>query len=210
VLTRKPKASRSEARRRRTFSSDSIDVIATYGTAIAALLLVSGLDVSWAQTSKRPAASPSATLSPQDYNFVAQANLGAPFQIDSGRVAEKGATTTEIRDYAHLMVVTHIPVVDALNKILARKNIEAPSNTLLRGAYSTMVSSLKSESGETLDRDYIKGQVDYQKGNDALFRGEIEHGSDPELMQFARATLPKIDDHLERALKLAKEKTASE
>src|SRR5579863_3305020 len=128
VLTRKPKASLSEAVRRRTFSSDSIDIIATYGTAIAALLLVFGLDVSWAQASKRLAASASATLSPVDYNFAAQANLGAPFQIDSGRIAEKGATAVEIRNYAHLMVVTHIPVVDALNKILARKNIEAPSN----------------------------------------------------------------------------------
>jgi putative membrane protein len=54
---------------------------------------------------------------------VAQANLGAPLQIDSGRIAEKGAATAKIREYAHLMVVTHIPVVDALNKVLQRKNL---------------------------------------------------------------------------------------
>ena len=46
-----------------------------------------------------PAAS---ALSPVDYNFVAQANLGAPFQIDSGRIAEEKATSANIRDYAHL------------------------------------------------------------------------------------------------------------
>jgi putative membrane protein len=149
--------------------------------------------------------SPSATLGPVDYNFVAQANLGAPFQIDSGRVAEKTGTTTAIRDYAHLMVVTHIPVVDALNKILQQKNIKAPRNTLLQGAYSTMVASLNAEHGAALDRDYVQGQVDYQKGNAALFRDEIQNGSDPDLKQFARATLPKIEDHLDRALKLAKD-----
>jgi putative membrane protein len=149
--------------------------------------------------------SKSQELAAVDYNFVAQANLGAPFQIDSGRVAETKATTQEIRDYAHLMVVTHIPVVDALNKILQQKNIKAAPNPLLNGAYRAMVASLKAEHGAALDRDYIEGQVEYQKGNAALFRNEIEAGCDPDLKQFARATLPKIEDHLERALKLAKD-----
>jgi putative membrane protein len=42
-----------------------------------------------------------------------------------------------------------------------------------------------------------------------LFRSEIENGSDPDLKDFARKTLPKIVDHLDRALKLAAEKTAA-
>jgi putative membrane protein len=66
-----------------------------------------------------------------------------------------------------------------------------------------MVASLNTEQRAAVDRDYVQGQVDYQKGNAALFRNEIQNGSDPELKQFARATLPKIEDHLERALKLA-------
>jgi putative membrane protein len=36
-----------------------------------------------------------------------------------------------------------------------------------------------------------------------LFEQEIQNGSDPELKEFARQTLPKIVDHLERAEKLA-------
>src|ERR1700733_15790109 len=69
------------------------------------------------------ASDAASTLSPVDYNFVAQANLGAPFQIDSGRLAEQKGTTANIRDYAHLMVVSHIPVVDDINAILERKRI---------------------------------------------------------------------------------------
>jgi putative membrane protein len=200
---------RSKTTRRRTLFRSSANVVAISCAAVTALLLAAGPDISWAQTNDAPVTSASAKLSPEDYNFVAQANLGAPFQIDSGRVAEKGATTAAIRGYAHLMVVTHIPVVDALNRILARKNIEAPANTLLHGAYDTMVASLKADRAGSLDRDYIQGQVDYQKGNEALFRNEILNGSDPDLKQFARATLPKIVDHLDRALKLAGDETAS-
>lgn len=177
---------------------------ASAGVALLAISLLVG-------TQFASAAEPSSTASQSDglagvdHNFVAQANLGAPFQIDSGRIAEAKATTAEIRDYAHLMVVTHIPVVDALNKILQEKNIKAPPNTLLNGAYHAMVASLDAEGGAALDRDYIEGQVEYQKGNAALFRNEIENGYDADLKQFARATLPKIEDHLERALKLEKD-----
>jgi putative membrane protein len=144
-------------------------------------------------------------VGPVDYNFVAQANLGAPFQIDSGRIAERKATGSDLQHYAHLMVITHIPVVDALNKILQRKGIVAPQNTLLHGAYNAMIASLNSEQGSTLDRDYVIGQVEYQQGNAALFRDEIRNGRDPDLKEFARQTLPKIEDHLKRAQQLAKE-----
>ena len=43
----------------------------------------------------------------------------------------------------------------------------------------------------------------HESGN-ALFRSEINNGHDPDLKEFARQTLPKIEDHLKRALALAK------
>ena len=174
--------------------------------AIAFTLLPVAAGIARAQIANAPAGvvSASSALSPVDYNFVAQANLGAPFQIDSGRFAEKKATTANIRDYAHLMVVTHIPVVDALNTILQQKHIAPPPDTLLHGAYDTMIASLNGERGVMLDRDYVQGQVDYQKGNAALFQYEIQNGSDPDLKEFAQHTLPKIEDHLQRAVTLAK------
>jgi putative membrane protein len=66
-----------------------------------------------------------------------------------------------------------------------------------------MIFTLKADHGVAFDRNYVNGQVEYQKGNAALFEQEIRNGSDPELKEFARQTLPKIVDHLERAEKLA-------
>ena len=165
-----------------------------------------GIAITNAQTADAPAAASASAsqVNAVDANFVAQANLGAPFQIDSGRLAEKKGTTVEIRDYARLMVVSHIPVVNALNTVLQRKNVTGPPNTLLHGAYDAMVASLQAERGTAFDRDYVDGQVEYQKGNAALFQYEIQNGADPDLKEFARQTLPKIEDHLHRALALAK------
>ena len=179
---------------------------ARLSVTLALLLYGATVGITKAQNADSPAAtsaSPS-TLSAVDYNFVAQANLGAPFQVDSGRLAENKATTAQMRNYAHLMVVTHIPVIADLNAILQQKGATAPPNTLLHAAYETMIASLKAEHGAAFDRDYVNGQVDYQKGNAALFEYEIQSGTDPELKEFARRTLPKIEDHLQRALKLAK------
>ena len=66
-----------------------------------------------------------------------------------------------------------------------------------------MLFTLKADQGTAFDRNYVNGQVEYQKGNAALFQQEIQNGSDPDLKEFARQTLPKIEDHLQRALKLA-------
>jgi putative membrane protein len=159
-----------------------------------------GTTVAVAQTAIPPEAP--ATLNAVDFNFVGQANLGAPFQVDSGRLAETKGTSAAIRNYAHLMVTTHIPVVDALNVILKKKNI-IPSNTLLHGAYDAMIFTLRADHRAAFDRNYVNGQVEYQKGNAALFEHEIQNGSDPDLKEFARQTLPKIVDHLHRAEKLA-------
>jgi putative membrane protein len=64
------------------------------------------------------AAPASSMLSPVDHQFVAEANLGAPFQVDSGRLAENRAESPPVRDYAHLMEVSHEPAVEALQRAL--------------------------------------------------------------------------------------------
>ncbi len=147
------------------------------------------------------AAEPGAALGPADTYFVTQTSLGTPFQVDAGRVAEAKGTTKAIRSYADLMVSSHITVNNALLGILKNK-APVPPPTLLRAAYSTMVSTLQHESGKAFDTDYVGGQVNYQRANTALYQYESANGTDPDLKVFAQETLPKIQDHLARALKL--------
>jgi putative membrane protein len=147
------------------------------------------------------ASAPGASLGPADTYFVTQTSLGTPFQIDSGRLAETKGTTQAIRSYAQLMGSSHVTVNNALTAILKNK-APTPPPTLLKAAYSTIISTLEHESGHTLDADYVRGQVYYQRANAALYQYEVANGMDPDLKAFAQQTLPKIQDHLERALKL--------
>ena len=110
------------------------------------------------------ASAPGLALGPADTSFVSQTSLGTPFQVDSGRIAEAKGTTAAIRSYAKLMVSSHITVNNALLAILKNK-APVPPPTLLRAAYSTMVSTLQHESGKTFDADYVREQVNYQRAN---------------------------------------------
>ena len=64
------------------------------GLTCALLWSAAGTAVAMAQTAAPPEAP--ATLNAVDFNFVGQANLGAPFQIDSGRLAETKGTNKPI------------------------------------------------------------------------------------------------------------------
>src|SRR3954447_8207542 len=89
---------------------------------VCAFLLVFGFlsaAAGFGMANAQPAASEKpGSLNAVDFNFVGQANLGAPFQVDSGGIAEAKGTSPAIRSYANLMVSSHIPVTDALSAIL--------------------------------------------------------------------------------------------
>jgi putative membrane protein len=140
-------------------------------------------------------------LSLADTYFVTQTSLGTPFQVDSGWLAQEKGGTEAIRSYAQLMVSSHIIVNNILEAILKRK-APVPPPTLLKAAYATMISTLQHETGQKFDADYVRGQVNYQRANAALYEYEIANSSDPDLKTFAKQTLPKIKDHLEMAMKL--------
>ena len=73
-------------------------------------------------------------LGPVDTYFVTQTSLGTPFQVDSGNLAVTKGTTQTTRDYAQLMVSSHIAVNNALDAILSSRgpstnSINQPSLT---------------------------------------------------------------------------------
>jgi putative membrane protein len=148
-------------------------------TTILGLSAVPLLLAMSAPVAQTPAATaPGVALGPADTYFVTQTSLGTPFQVDSGRLAETKGTTQAIRSYAELMVSSHITVDNALLAILKDK-APAPPPTLLKAAYFTTISTLQHESGKTFNTDYVRGQVNYQRANAALYQYEIANGKDP-------------------------------
>jgi putative membrane protein len=153
--------------------------------------------------------SESVQLAPVDYAFIPQTNLGNQFQIDTGKLGETHARSATVRDYATLMDSSHVQVQNNLVALLQKMNLELPQASLLSGAYKDLVRILAGEQGATFERDYVRSQLDYQHANDALYRWEIQNGSNPALKAYARETLPKIDDHMHRVEAIIAAETGS-
>lgn len=143
------------------------------------------------------------TLAPADYTFIGLTFLGNRFQVETGRLGETHSADPDVRRYAQLMDTSHVAVENKLVTLLKQIGAEPPPASLLAGAYASLVNLLGSEHGKSFDRDYVSSQVGYQKANDSLYRWELANGSDPRLKAFATDVLPKIDDHLQKALSLS-------
>jgi putative membrane protein len=175
-----------------------------YSTSVtAAAMFVALAGAASAGTTK------SVQLAPVDYAFIAQTNLGNHFQIDTGKLGETHARSAAVRDYANLMDSSHVQVENNLLALLQKMNVVPPQASLLSGAYKGLVNVLVGEYGATFDREYVRSQLDYQHANDALYRWEIQHGSNPALIAYARETLPKIDDHMHRVEALLTAETST-
>ena len=142
-------------------------------------------------------------MSPVDYAFIGSTYLGNQYQVDTGKLGETHAAHPAVKDYAQLMDTSHVEVQSRLVALLNKKGLTQPTLTLLQGAYASIVQILSDEKGPAFERDYVSGQVHYQHSNDALYRWEIANGKDPDLIAYAKIVLPKVDDHMSRAEKLA-------
>ena len=158
-----------------------------------------------AQSASSLSSSTSDGITSADAEFISLTNVGNNFQVDSGRLAEQNASDPAVRAYATLMVTTHIQVENNLQTMLRQRGLTPTPAPLLQGAYKTILQTLGSEHGKQFDIDYVKSQVDYQQANLALYQQELRAGSDPGIKSYAKNVIPKVQDHKERAAKLASE-----
>ena len=103
-----------------------------------------------------------------------------------------------------LSAPSSLAVVDAAGDLILFEQMEGARPIGIDLAIGKARSAARFRETTQALEAAIDGQVDYQKGNAALFQYEIQNGADPDLKAFAHRTLPKIEDHLQLALKLAK------
>ena len=171
----------------------------TVSAVLACGLALAGSSAASATDTAQPGA-----LSPVDYAFVGQTYLGNQFQVESGKLAVAHASNPDVKRYGQEMIPSHEEVEQKLTLILTQKGVTQPPTSLLKSSYDAMLGTLHDDDTARFDRDYVRQQVGYQTGNDALYRWELANGTDPDLKAFAMQVLVKIDQHFEQAKALAK------
>lgn len=166
-----------------------------------------------AADSAAPAAAPAATPAATPAAAAAQASMTAAdfvtraassdmFEIAEAKIAQKKATSADVKSFAAMMIKDHTTSTTNLKAAIAKSNPPLTLPPTLPADMQAKVADLNKASGADFDKTYISQQVDAHTATLAVMQGYATGGDTPALKDFAAATSKVVQSHLDMANKL--------
>jgi putative membrane protein len=137
----------------------------------------------------------------KDESFFKHAAEGGMAEVAAGQLAQQKGSSQSVKDFGAMMVKDHSAANAKLQALASSQGIKLPSSPSLMQQASG--KELKMKSGDSFDKTYIKDQIKDHKETIALFQKEIASGQNPQAQQFASATLPTLQAHLDKINQIA-------
>lgn len=137
------------------------------------------------------------TVDKSDADFAVEAVNGGMTEIAASQLAEKNASSQQVKDYAAMIIKDHTAANDKLKGMAANKNIALPP--AMSDKSQKDVNDLAKKTGKDFDKAYINKMVDDHNDAISLFKKEGDNGKDADLKNFAMQTLPTLQQHLDKA-----------
>jgi putative membrane protein len=134
------------------------------------------------------------TASMNGRDFVQKAWDSNSFEIYASQIAQDRATSREARAFARRMLDDHTHAEDELRRAAMIEGVPAPAPSL-DAKHSAMLDELRRSYGRDFDVKFIDMQQQAHEEAVSLFGFYAAHGEDGALKDFARRTLPKLEDH---------------
>jgi putative membrane protein len=133
-----------------------------------------------------------ATLAGTDATFLRKAMEGGLEEVQRAQAAMRSAQRAEVRNVASMMLEDHRRTNEKLTQLASSKGWDVPST-----ASTAEGDQARMAAGPGFDDNYLEDEIRHHREAISLFRAQASSGSDPELRQFARDTLPALEHHLE-------------
>jgi putative membrane protein len=147
------------------------------------------------------------SLSAADRSFISQAAYSSLAEVELGELAQKQASSAQVREFGGRMVTEHTQMNKDLVALASNKGITPPSSPDSgRQAIGDMLEEL---SGPDFDRQYIPQQLSDHETTLTLFKGQADRGQDVELRQFAQRYTPVIQRHVETLRRMSTQMVSS-
>lgn len=150
-----------------------------------------------------PSANPASTdLSTTDVtkaaNFVTLAATSDMFEVQSSKVALQRSSDPGVKRFAQMMIDAHTKTTAALKGLIAdQSNLSPP--TSLPADLQSKLDGLGSVSPADFDKAYLDDQVDGHQSALNVMQRYAKDGDQEPLKQFAAATAPTVQQHLDKA-----------
>jgi putative membrane protein len=140
------------------------------------------------------ASAPPAVTAVSTAEFVQMATSSSTFEIESSRLALKRSKNPEVGRFAQQMIKDHT-AAERRMMVAARRSGMTPPRPMLNAKHQAMLDSVASASD--FDAAYVSAQLAAHQEAVSLFTAYSSSGDDPQLVQFAQATLPTLQMHLD-------------
>lgn len=169
--------------------------------AVALALGVPAVTSAVAQTDMTTGRTVAAPIAAQD--FVSKVVDGTQFELQSARIAVKRAQDPAVKDLAERLIRDHTSASDDLKRTVEPdRQIKIPKAPKLSADMQRKIDQLKSTSGSEFDRKFLDIMAADHEEDLELFRSYEASGSDPAIKDFARRTLPTIQNHMREVEKI--------
>jgi putative membrane protein len=149
----------------------------------------------------------SSTLANDDANFLREAMQLGMAEVRMGELAQQKAQNSSLREFGQMIATDHQKSNDELRQLGQQKQFSFSATTAISSKDQAMIDKLSSAEGRDFDRMCERDLIDSHEKAIKLFKHEAEHGRDADLRAFAQKTLPGLEQHLQQAKDLKKEKS---
>lgn len=190
--------------------------------AIACLLFtLSSFVATWAQNQQREpygkttdrtiTANPSANnptkgVDETDQKFMREAALGDEAEVQLGQMAQGKASSPAVKSFGQRMMKDHSNASDKLKNIADSQHISLPVE--LDPKHKQTAETLSRLSGPEFDKAYMQLMVQEHTKDVDKFKKEAADAHDETVKQFANATLPVLESHLNEAQQIQRQLSA--
>jgi putative membrane protein len=130
-------------------------------------------------------------------NFLADAIRGNVSEVKLGQLAAERGESQQVREYGDMLRKDHTKALEKASSIA--NEIGVPASSELTAQQQNQFQSLQKLSGDEFDTTFLSQMVREHQSDIAKFSAQAQSGSDPQVMAFAKETLPTLQAHLQHA-----------
>ena len=133
--------------------------------------------------------------------FLMKAAGGQKGEIALGQMAAERAESDKVKQFGHRMIEDHQKASQEVSKLASQEGIDLPSG--MPTMQKEKAQQLSQLSGKDFDRAYITYMLREHMKDVTEFEHSAKHLTDPQVQQWASATLPVLKEHLKIARNIA-------
>jgi len=133
-------------------------------------------------------------------NFIEKAAQHNAAEVELGKVAEKNASSDEVKKFARQMVDDHTKANEELKTMAQAKGIDMPAEP--DRSHRRAMDKMQKETGADFDRDYMKDMVKDHEADIKDYQKQARDAKDPEVKAYAEKAEAVIQKHLDMAKQL--------